>query len=161
MGWLTSSWPGFCIKLLTWSEWEARERMDTSQLRQVGLDPGLYSDGTGHVKWHLWDNQRDGIRDGYPMTLGNYCLLCYCLCKKNFFKIDVHWSMYGWNDILDMGFKTSFHLGFPWLFQWLRLHAANNAWVLGSIPGGENRSHRLQLKIWHATTKTEDPTGCN
>ena len=36
-----------------------------------------------HVKWHLWDNQRDGIRDGYPMTLGNYRLVC-CLCKQIF-----------------------------------------------------------------------------
>ena len=37
--------------------------------------------------------------------------------------------------------------------QWLRFHAPN-AGDPGSIPGQGNRSHMLQLKILHATTKT-------
>ena len=42
----------------------------------------------------------------------------------------------------------------------LRLHAPN-AGDLGSLPGQGTRSHKLQLKTLHATTKTEDPAYCN
>ena len=38
--------------------------------------------------------------------------------------------------------------------QWLRL-CAPNAGDLGLIPGQGTRSHMLQLKILHATTKTQ------
>ena len=44
--------------------------------------------------------------------------------------------------------------------QWLRL-CAPNAGGLGSIPGQGTRSHMPQLKILHATMKTEDPKYCN
>ena len=40
------------------------------------------------------------------------------------------------------------------VFQWLRLHAAN-AEGPGSIPGQGTRFHIPQLKILHATTKTQ------
>ena len=38
--------------------------------------------------------------------------------------------------------------------QWLRLHAPDVG-GLSSIPGQENRSHMLQLKIPHEATKTQ------
>ena len=44
--------------------------------------------------------------------------------------------------------------------QWLRLHAPS-AGGPGSIPGQKTRSHMQQLKILHATKKTEEPTGRN
>ena len=44
--------------------------------------------------------------------------------------------------------------------QWLRLRAPN-AGGLGSIRGQGTRSHMPQLKILHATMKTEDPKYCN
>ena len=40
--------------------------------------------------------------------------------------------------------------------HWLRLHPPN-AGGPGSIPGQGTRSHMLQLKIWHAAMKIEDP----
>ena len=38
--------------------------------------------------------------------------------------------------------------------QWLKLHS-HNAGDLGLIPGQGTRSHMPQLKILHATTKTQ------
>ena len=46
-------------------------------------------------------------------------------------------------------------VGTSLVVQWLRLHAPN-AGVPGSIPGQAARSFMLQLKIMHATAKTED-----
>ena len=48
-------------------------------------------------------------------------------------------------------------VGTSLVVQWLRLHAPN-AGGPGSIPGQAARSFMLQLKIMHATAKTEDLT---
>ena len=44
--------------------------------------------------------------------------------------------------------------------QWLRLHAPDTGGP-GSIPGQGTRSHVPQLKIPHASMKTEDLACCN
>ena len=52
------------------------------------------------------------------------------------------------------------HQGTYLVVKWLRL-SLPNAGRLGSIPGQGTRSHTLQLKISHASTKMEDPLCCN
>ena len=52
--------------------------------------------------------------------------------------------------------KNYLDYGTSLVIQWLRLRALN-AGGLGLIPGWGTRAHMLQLKILHATTKTEDP----
>ena len=50
--------------------------------------------------------------------------------------------------------KKLVRIGVSLVVQWLRLHAPT-AGAQGSIPGWGTKSHKLQLKIQYAETKTQ------